>query len=85
MILRMKISLEKSAKNKFHPILFKVKSKFNWITQPKEYMKKHGILLQKRVKSNMLLFIIQTKVNARLHMPGEEISIVYNMEDQDSV
>ena len=48
-------------------------------------MKKHGILLQKRVKSTMLLFIIQTKVNARLHMPGEEISIVYNVKDQDSV
>ena len=46
-------------------------------------MKKHGILLQKRVKSTMLLFIIQTKVNARLHMPGEEISIVYNVEDQE--
>ncbi|XP_023329241.1 uncharacterized protein LOC111701967 [Eurytemora carolleeae] len=46
---KMKISQEKSAKNKFHPILFK------------------------------------TKVNARLHMPGEEISIVYNVEDQDSI
>ena len=43
------------------------------------------LLIQKSVKSTMILFIIQTKVNARLHMPGEEISIVYNVEDQDSV